>query len=632
MFLLFCVGSSALHFGIVTSASDFLRVRTTMLRRLLRGAAWTSGGAAVTAAASAGYLHYQYGPDMLPRMVRLYADAIPATYDYKTLQFAKKHAPWAVGKLTSATDYEELHEKWAPRMLAATFELRGFFLKGAQLAASNYGGAIPRTWQKAFEPVLDKQPHMPWAEAREVLAAQLRRPIGDVFESVEEEPFAAASIGQVHRAVLRPDAPGASDVPGRRVVIKLMYPDVEGRFRGDVALTRAFYAAVMPEQVTVLDEIERQFANEFDYTHEAAQMERVRVSLLASGIFPDVIVPAPVLPLCSKGMLVMEEIVGGVKLTTALEDDLAALAASQGRSVAEVIAGEERANAEALAHGVLRSGPDAQAMSRAIAAIRARNFLARAVGAAPLHVPLNHAWLVDELLRVHGHQVLVDGAFNGDPHPGNLLVIRDADGAFKKLALVDFGQLKVWTEAQRLAMARATVALARADPANPSHRSVVASLSKDMGMLTERGDVDVLFDLSVLSFDRDDALFTKGVEPQTLLQELSARDRIITFPQDFILASRASFMLRGLGHMLNQHRSVARAWAPQAEAALRGTGIDPDSVLPSVPQAVPANNLSSTSLAAAAASAALGSPAPASTIAADPSPPPTATDAKAGKR
>jgi aarF domain-containing kinase len=34
-------------------------------------------------------------------------------------------------------------------------------------------------------------------------------------------------------------------------------------------------------------------------------------------------------------------------------------------------------------------------------------------------LPINHAKLVDELLYIHGHQILVDGCFNGDPHPGN---------------------------------------------------------------------------------------------------------------------------------------------------------------------------------------------------------------------
>jgi len=32
-------------------------------------------------------------------------------------------------------------------------------------------------------------------------------------------------------------------------------------------------------------------------------------------------------------------------------------------------------------------------------------------------LPLNHARLVDDLLAIHGHEVLVDGEFNGDPHP-----------------------------------------------------------------------------------------------------------------------------------------------------------------------------------------------------------------------
>lgn len=38
--------------------------------------------------------------------------------------------------------------------------------------------------------------------------------------------------------------------------------------------------------------------------------------------------------------------------------------------------------------------------------------------------------------RVHGHQIFVDGAFNGDPHPGNILLTPDG-----KLGLIDYGQV-----------------------------------------------------------------------------------------------------------------------------------------------------------------------------------------------
>lgn len=50
--------------------------------------------------------------------------------------------------------------------------------------------------------------------------------------------------------------------------------------------------------------------------------------------------------------------------------------------------------------------------------------------------PINLAEVMDTLLKVHGHQVFVDGCFNADPHPGNILLLNDG-----RLGLVDFGQV-----------------------------------------------------------------------------------------------------------------------------------------------------------------------------------------------
>ena len=63
-------------------------------------------------------------------------------------------------------------------------------------------------------------------------------------------------------------------------------------------------------------------------------------------------------------------------------------------------------------------------------------------------VPLNAAKLIDDLLYVHGHEVLIDGCFNADPHPGNVLC---ADG---KLALIDYGQVKRISDKERLDLAK----------------------------------------------------------------------------------------------------------------------------------------------------------------------------------
>lgn len=65
-----------------------------------------------------------------------------------------------------------------------------------------------------------------------------------------------------------------------------------------------------------------------------------------------------------------------------------------------------------------------------------RAYDAKAVDGDDVLVPIDAAKLVDDLLAVHGYEVLIDGCFNADPHPGNVLYV---DG---KLALIDYGQVK----------------------------------------------------------------------------------------------------------------------------------------------------------------------------------------------
>ena len=72
---------------------------------------------------------------------------------------------------------------------------------------------------------------------------------------------------------------------------------------------------------------------------------------------------------------------------------------------------------------------------------------------------------------------------------------------------------------------------------------------------------------------------TPHPRPQVYVEALNAADRTVTVGDDFVLVSRASLMLRGLGHLLNQHRSAATAWAPIAERVLRAAGEDPRRVL-----------------------------------------------------
>ena len=169
--------------------------------------------------------------------------------------------------------------------------------------------------------------------------------------------------------------------------------------------------------------------------------------------------------------------------------------------------------------------------------------------------------------------------FVPDPHPGNVLISRDQPGGEPRLALVDYGQVKVLTHAQRLQAARLMVALARADAGNPAHRRAVCALASEMGAASARGDADIGFELVRVYFDRDDLLVTRGMNTQAFIGELSAQDPPTAAAQAFVLMSRASLLLRGLGHCLNQHRSCAQAWAPIAERVLREAGAEPVRVL-----------------------------------------------------
>jgi aarF domain-containing kinase len=544
---------------------------------LLRGTA----GAAVSLGLGAAYIRYEYGPETLPRLVRCYKDAIPALAAYKWVQWTKDRLPRKLGLEVDEAEldaaYDRLHVEWAPTLFQGVLELRGFYLKGGQMVAGGFGGAFPRIYSKIFEPLLDKVPgHMPITKVRKVIEGDFAQPFESVFASFEEEPIAAASIGQVHRAVLKKD--------GRSVVVKVLYPGVESTFRGDIAIVRRFYEVALPEHVTLLDEVEKQFANEFDYRREAQQLANAAKNIEGSGAFPRVTVPHPLLPLCTKNVLVMDEVKsvsGGaaMKLTTALEQDFDAIAASRGTTRERLIEEEDRLNAQALARKELRNGPTATEMERLISAARLRNRFGWLFGLKPLHIPLNHAHLVDELLRVHGHQIFVDGEFNGDPHPGNLLVVREKDGDFRKLALVDYGQVKVLDATQRLHLARVVSALARCDESNLAHRKRVADLVHEMGFHTKTDSVDAAFKFAVLSYDRDDRITTEGRNIQEVIEDLNAKDGITKMSDDFVMASRCSLMLRGLGHMLNQHRSCAKAWKPFADSVMRSAGEDPEKVL-----------------------------------------------------
>lgn len=358
-------------------------------RTLLAGA-----GVATTTVFVVKYFHDHFGgTEGLGRALSFYSLAVPKYLEYRWHQmFTSDDAVW-----------EELDHRTSKQGLAKILELKGFYIKCGQMAASNIGDAFPLIWQETMSVLQDRCPEEDFETViRPIIESELDVP--SVFQSIDPKPIGAASIGQVHRAVLK---------DGTHVVVKVCYPHVERLLRGDVGTIRAFCEIAQPVHVPGIKEVESQFKTEFDYRTEARNLETVRQNLLEVNLPCQV--PRAYLEHCTKHVLVMEEL-NGEKMIDVLKKDVEKWLEITGMSV------EELREIDAPISHALRALESQRRLHNAVAAlynwtagwltkqmpIRARNEL-----------PLDHAKLVDDLLYIHGHEVLVNGLFNADCHPGN---------------------------------------------------------------------------------------------------------------------------------------------------------------------------------------------------------------------
>ena len=169
---------------------------------------------------------------------------------------------------------EQFHERTAERYAELLGHSRGVLMKVGQIMslldtrAVGAGGFWP--YQKAMSRLQADAPPMHPALVHEVLEGELDSAVQH-FAEFTEEPMAAASIGQVHRAVLR---------DGRRVAVKIQYPGVAQAIRDDLAnaellatflrFLAASTSGVKRDVKSVAREVASRISEEVDYRHEAA--------------------------------------------------------------------------------------------------------------------------------------------------------------------------------------------------------------------------------------------------------------------------------------------------------------------------------------------------------------------------
>ncbi|HSN34133.1 MAG TPA: AarF/UbiB family protein, partial [Ideonella sp.] len=232
-----------------------------------------------------------------------------------------------------------------PRLARLFADLGPTFIKLGQLLATRED-LFPPEVTRALAGLHSGVPPM----KPRVVERLLRRALGDdyqrAFASIDPTPLAAASIGQVHRAVLRTPSDGIV-----RVVVKVQRPGLRRTVAADLALMRLFaglLAQAIPEiaamdPVALLDAFERSITGELDFTREAANA--ARLSALLEGA-PEVRVPRIVTSLVRPTVLVMEE-VHGKKLSALAEPQQKAARAALLRAFTRQI----------LDHGVFHADP-----------------------------------------------------------------------------------------------------------------------------------------------------------------------------------------------------------------------------------------------------------------------------------
>ncbi|WP_282694215.1 AarF/ABC1/UbiB kinase family protein [Streptomyces sp. CC208A] len=209
------------------------------------------------------------------------------------LSFAGR-ATWGLGKRIGGRSAEfvarELQERTAEQLFKVLGELKGGAMKFGQ-ALSVFESALPEElagpYRAALTKLQDAAPPMPVRTVHAVLEERLGAGWRERFLEFEDKPAAAASIGQVHRAVWH---------DGREVAVKVQYPGAGEALLSDLAQLSRFARLLGPlvpgiEVKPLIAELRERVAEELDYALEA-RAQREHAEVFADD--PDVVVPAVV--------------------------------------------------------------------------------------------------------------------------------------------------------------------------------------------------------------------------------------------------------------------------------------------------------------------------------------------------
>eukprot|EP00977_Amphora_coffeiformis_P017990 scaffold6066_cov161-Amphora_coffeaeformis.AAC.7 len=378
--------------------------------------------------------------------------------EYKWIKWRKPSLP--------TDEYEVVlhayYERAAQSLVNLILQLGGIATKIGQVLATIGQGILPNEIVVALRVLQNGVPAKPYEEVVSIITEASRKKgqpppsMDDLFEWFDPKPIGAASIAQAHLARLRHN--------NETVVVKVQYPEVAKQLDADLWNMEKAVMLISPENKELAKSMRERHERELDFTLEADHLRECATNLQAHGVEPHWVRIPRVrneTGLCSTNILVMEYI-PGVPLSKILAEEQERLAKALGKSGAGLqkylteqllqVQGDAQDNGGTLRPPVTGakkdrvssalSNPSVQTLLQKTAPLWARVFrtyasvrdgmerfgssVRRAVnpgsrGTATDRVgtKVNLSRVLRTLVHVHGLQMLMDGVYNADPHPGN---------------------------------------------------------------------------------------------------------------------------------------------------------------------------------------------------------------------
>lgn len=207
-----------------------------------------------------------------------------------------------------AERWSDFNRESARSIYETAVALRGLILKGCQFLGAR-ADVLPPEYVEVLSRLQDRVPAHGFPVVRRTVEHELGAPLEEVFASFSETPIASASLAQVHEARLH---------DGRRVAVKVQYPEIAALVRSDLANLRVLFRAVGAlerdlDLMPLIDELGTYVPRELDFENEARNAETV-ARMFAHR--PDVVVPGIVWEHTTRRVLVMD-FVEGIKISDA---------------------------------------------------------------------------------------------------------------------------------------------------------------------------------------------------------------------------------------------------------------------------------------------------------------------------